>query len=522
MPDSFSAQAAGDILAAGGNAVDAAICAAFVLAVTYPEAGNIGGGGFMLSYMDGEPAFLDFRETAPSGASRDMYLDEGGNFIQQASLVGGKASGIPGTVRGMQAAHQRYGSMPWTQLLQPAIDLAREGFLAHPHLAQLSSEKVLELDGASNFERYFGAIKANQLFKQSELAATLERIAKDPDDFYTGTTARQLVAQMKANGGIINLADLAAYRAQWRQPLQRNWRGLTVLTSPPPSSGGVALLQLLKMRDFADAHLHDLWHNSPRYIHILAEIEKQVFADRAEYLGDPDFVSVPVDALLENQYLTQRAAQINAQSISPVAQISAGLESTDTTHFSVLDSKGNAVSLTYTLNWDFGSGSVVAGAGFLLNNEMDDFSAKVGVANKFGVIGGQQNAIAPGKRMLSSMTPTIVLDGDKPTLILGTPGGSTIFTSVFQVMLNLYDYNMPLQQAVDATRFHHQLFPAKLIVHDQREISTKTRDALEAMGYTVEPNSWGDLGDIQAILSKGGLVQAAADNRARGVARTID
>ena len=521
MPDRYAAAAAEQVLLDGGNAVDAAVTAVFVLAVTYPEAGNIGGGGFMLSYMAGKAAFLDFRERAPGAAHRDMYLDEGGNVIPQATLLGGKASGIPGTVKGMQSAHKRYGSLPWKRLLQPAIILARDGFTAPPILAQYVREKVSEVGEGGNFARYFDHMKTGETFRQAELARTLERIAADPDSFYTGQIARQIIAQMDESGGLITLSDLANYTAKWRTPLESQWRGYTLLTAPPPSSGGFALIQLLAMRDYADAHFRDIWHNSPQYVHLLAEIEKRVFADRAQYLGDPDFVEVPLDQILDTKYLARRASEIDPKAISPATEVPAGLESTDTTHFSVLDTQGNAVSLTYTLNWEFGSGVVVQGAGFVLNNQMDDFSAKPGVKNKFGVIGNTHNAIEPGKRMLSSMSPTIMLREGKPALVIGTPGGSTIFTSVFQVILNIYDYAMPLEAAVNATRFHHQLPDAYIIRHDRREIPDETRRDLQAMGYTVEPNSWGNLGNIAAIRIEGDSVEAARDNRGRGEARII-
>jgi gamma-glutamyltranspeptidase/glutathione hydrolase len=521
MPDPYSAAAAEKILLEGGNAVDAAITAVFVLAVTSPEAGNIGGGGFMLSFMDAEAAFLDFRERAPNKAERDMYLDEGGNVVQSASLIGGKASGVPGTVKGMQAAHQRYGSLPWKHLLQPAIILARDGFTVPPILAEYVQEKIEEVDDTTNFASYFGHMQASKQFKQAELAATLRRISLDPDSFYIGVTGRQITAQMAKSGGLITMEDLAAYKALWRTPLQAKWRGYTVLTAPPPSSGGVALIQLLTMHDFANKYFRGVWHNSAQYVHLLAEIEKRVFADRAEYLGDPDYVEVPLAQLLDIEYLARRAGEINPQAISPAATVTPGFESTDTTHLSVMDKHGNAVSLSYTLNWEFGSGVVVEGAGFLLNNEMDDFSAKPGVKNKFGLVGNERNAIEPGKRMLSSMTPTILLKNEKAALVIGTPGGSTIFTSIFQVILNLYDYDMPLQAAVDATRFHHQLPDAFLLRHDPREIPADTRRSLELLGYTVEANSWGNLGDIQAIRSDGQHVEAATDDRGRGEARLI-
>ena len=521
MPDRYAAAAAEKILREGGNAVDAAVTAVFVLAVTYPEAGNIGGGGFMLSYMDGEANFLDFRERAPAKADRDMFLDEQGNIIPGASLVGGRASGVPGTVRGMLAAHERYGSLPWKHLLQPAIELAGGGFTVPPMLARYARERGAELAGVTNFNHYFGHLQTGQEFKQAELAATLELIARDPDSFYMGSIARQIVAQMARSDGLITLQDLATYKALWRDPLLGSWRGYRLLTAPPPSSGGVALIQLLSLYDLSGPEFEGVPHNSGQYVHLLAEIEKRVFADRAEYLGDSDYVEVPLRQLLNTDYLARRAGDINPGAISPAAKVTPGLESPDTTHLSVLDAHGNAVSLSYTLNWDFGSGVVVEGAGFLLNNQMDDFSAKPGVKNLFGVVGGGRNAIAPGKRMLSSMTPTILVKDKRPALVIGSPGGSTIFTSLLQVILNLYEYAMPLPEAVEATRFHHQLPDALLVRHDERDIPVETRRSLQAMGYEVEPNSWGDLGDVQAIRFDGEEAEAVSDSRGRGEARLI-
>lgn len=521
MPDAWSAEVAQRVLREGGNAVDAAVAAAFVLAVTYPEAGNIGGGGFMTSFVNGEAAFLDFRERAPAAARRDMFLDEKGEVQPGRSTVGGPASGVPGTVAGLAEAHRRYGSLPWTGLLQPAIELAHKGFAVPADLARLAEEAALEFGGRTNFQDYFGDLRAGERFVQPELAATLALVAEDPYAFYRGRPAQQLVAQMQAAGGLITRADLEAYRPVWREPLRRAWRELEVLSSPPPSSGGIALLQLLNMRDYAAPHFQGLAHNAPAYLHLLAELEKRVFADRAEYLGDPDYVPVPQAQLLADDYLRRRAASIDPLRISPADAVPPGLESTETTHFSILDGAGNAVSLTYTLNWDFGSGVVVAGAGFLLNNQMDDFSAKPGEPNLFGVVGNDRNAIAGGKRMLSSMTPTILLAGAQPVLVIGTPGGSTIFTSVFQVILNLYDFDMPLQQAVDALRFHHQLPAARLLRHDQRPVPDSTRKALEAMGYQVQANDWGDLGDVQAIAVRDGRLVAVADSRGRGEARVF-
>lgn len=522
MPDIWSAQAAQQVLVDGGNAVDAAVAATFVLAVTYPEAGNIGGGGFMTSYVNGEAAFLDFREKAPAAADRDMFLDEGGEFQQRRSLVGGLASGVPGTVKGMQLAHKRYGSLPWRRLLQPAIALATEGFAAPADLALMAQEKVHFDAGETNFAEYFGAMKAGQVFRQPELAATLALLAGDPDTFYRGAPARQLVDQMQRSGGLITLADLAQYKAVWRKPIVAPWRDRVILSAPPPSSGGFALVQLLKMRDFSQGHFAGLEHNSASYVHLLAELEKRVFADRAEYLGDPDFIDVPLDRLLADSYLRSRVRGIDPEKISSVDSVAAGLESADTTHFSILDGAGNAVALTYTLNWEFGCGIVVEGAGYLLNNQMDDFSAKVGVPNAFGVVGNANNAIAPGKRMLSSMSPTILLHDGKPELVIGTPGGSTIFTSIYQVILNRYDFDMPLQQAVDALRFHHQLPQSLLLRHDQRDIPVSTQQELERLGYRLEQNDWGDLGDVQAVAVTREGVEAAADGRGRGRAVVLN
>jgi gamma-glutamyltranspeptidase/glutathione hydrolase len=524
MPDTFSADVAADILRSGGNAVDATVAAAFALAVTLPEAGNIGGGGFLVAHVNGESVFLDFREKAPLLASREMFLDDRGDFVAERALVGGLASGVPGTVHGMQEAHRRFGSLPWKALLQPAILLAREGFPVPDQLDEYRAEAMGMFRGRTNFHRYYSGMQAGLVFKQPELALTLERIAAEPEDFYRGHIARQLVAQMQAVGGLISARDLREYTSVWRKPLVAPWRGHLLVSSAPPSSGGIALAQLLTMRDAATRHFSDVGHNSARYLHLLAEIEKRVFADRGDYLGDPDFGEVPVAALTDRDYLRRRAAEINPEAMSAAGDVKPGLESVDTTHFSIVDGAGNAVALTYTQNWEFGSGVVVEGAGFLLNNQMDDFSAKPGVPNKFGVIGGDMNAIAPGKRMLSSMTPTILLRNNRPVTVLGTPGGSTIFTSIFQVILNLYDFDMSAQQAVTATRFHHQLPAARLIRYDQdRQVSAQLRERLQGYGYAVEPNSWGNLGAVQLInRTPEGALEAASDPRGRGRALVIE
>jgi len=541
MPDTHSARVSADVLAAGGNAVDAAIAAAFTLAVTLPEAGNIGGGGFMLVHMEGESAFLDYRETAPARASRDMYLDEDGEVIPNASLVGHRAVGIPSTVAGMWEAHQRYGTLPWAELVQPSIELARDGFVVPQHLAERIAEGVENLALKTNFAAYFGpAANAGHRLVQPELARTLERIAADGrDGFYAGETAELIVAEMQRGGGLITEEDLAGYEAVWRDPLTDAWRGQTLVSAPPPSSGGFALVQLLQTKDLLAEHFEGLEHNSAQYVHLVAEIEKRVFADRAEYLGDPAFVNIPIDALLADEYIARRAAEVQVEGISSFDSVRPGLasdstpsetaatlsqiEPADTTHYSIVDAAGNAVSNTYTINWAFGSGVVVEGAGFLLNNEMDDFSAKPGAPNIFGVVGNTANEIQPGKRMLSSMSPTLLVDDTgQVNMVIGTPGGSTIFTSVFQVMVNILDFGMTPEDAVAATRFHHQLLPPDLVTHSwANPLSDEVKADLAEMGYRTDKHLW-EFGDVQVIVRDGERWRAASDPRGRGESRVFE
>ncbi|MEM7218575.1 MAG: gamma-glutamyltransferase [Pseudomonadota bacterium] len=526
MPDRYSAAAAERILRAGGNAVDAAIAAGFALAVTYPEAGNIGGGGFMLLRVDGVSEFIDYRETAPAAASADMFLDADGEVIEGSTLTGHRAAGVPGTVAGFWLAHQRAGTLPWARLLEPAIELARDGFEVHPDLAAsyrsaLRRHGEIEPGIVVNLRAHFGAMDAGDVLKQPALAATLGRVSRDgPEDFYRGRTAALIAAEMRRNGGLIDAADLARYTAAVREPLVARWRDYEVNTAPPPSSGGIALLQLLKMRDALGDAFAGLAHNSAQYVHLIAEIEKRVFADRAEYLGDPDFISVPVTRLVADDYIERRAAEVDRHAISKLEAIDPGLESTDTTHYSVVDRWGNAVANTYTINFGFGNGVVVADAGFLLNNEMDDFSAKPGVPNIFGVVGADANAIAPGKRMLSSMTPTLLLRDGRTAMVLGTPGGSTIFTTVFQTLLNALDFDMSAQEAASAPRFHHQLLPPDLISMSL-ELPDETQRQLRARGYRVEPNSWGIYGDMQLLWRREDGWDAGSDARYRGESRVI-
>ncbi|TLP77756.1 gamma-glutamyltransferase [Pseudomonas nitroreducens] len=521
-PDQYGAKVAAATLKKGGNAVDAAVATAFTLAVTYPEAGNIGGGGFMTLYVDGKPYFLDYREIAPKAATKTMYLNEKGEVIENLSLVGAKAAGVPGTVMGLWEAHKRFGKLKWSELLTPAIGYAQSGFRVADQQYQYRQDAIALFNGKTNFGDYFGTMKPGETFKQPELAKTLERIAdKGPDDFYKGETAKLLVAQMKQDGGLVTADDLSTYEAKWREPMRVDWQGNTLYTAPLPSSGGIALAQLIGIKEQRAADFKGVELNSAKYIHLLAEIEKRVFADRADYLGDPQFSKVPVAQLTDAKYIAKRAKEVNPDAISATEKVRPGLEPHQTTHFSIVDKDGNAVSNTYTLNWDFGSGVVVKGAGFLLNDEMDDFSSKPGVANAFGVVGSDANAIEPGKRMLSSMSPSIVTRDGHVSLVLGTPGGSRIFTSIFQVLNNVYDYKLPLEKAVAAQRVHHQLLPKDTIYYDAyAPLTGKVADELKAMGYTLEDQGW-NMGDIQAIRVNGKALETASDPRGRGIGMVV-
>ncbi|CAJ5174427.1 gamma-glutamyltranspeptidase [Burkholderia pseudomallei] len=526
VADKYSADAAEEIFRQGGNAVDAAVAIAFTLAVTYPEAGNIGGGGFMTVYMGGKPYFLDYRERAPLAATKDMYLDKDGNVVKGMSLYGDRAVGVPGTVAGMWEAQKRFGKLKWKQVIAPAIRYARDGFVVDEQLAQRGVDASKEFGGKTNFDQYFSGLKAGATFKQPELAAVLARIANDgAKDFYDGKTADLIAASMKKGGGLITKQDLVQYKAVWRQPIQANWNGYRVITAPPPSSGGIGLVQLLTMKADRKADFDGVALNSPQYVHLIAEIEKRVFADRAQYLGDPDFYKVPVAQLTDAAYIAKRAAEVNPEKPSDTKSVLPGLgtsmpEKAETTHFSVVDKWGNAVSNTYTINGYFGSGVVAEGTGIVLNDEMDDFSAKPGVANMFGVVGSDANAIEPKKRPLSSMSPTVLTKDGKVALVIGTPGGSRIFTSIFQVITNLYDFKMPLKDAVGAMRFHHQLLPPNTIFREPyHPIDGELAKGIEAKGYTLKGQDFS--GDIQAIRIDGKTPEAVSDPRGRGVSRVI-
>ena len=524
-PDNFGSDVSQEILNKGGNAVDAAIATGFALAVTYIDAGNIGGGGFMTIKMNDEVAFLDYREKAPKAAHRDMYLDKNGDVIEYSTLIGGQAVGVPGTVAGFWEAHQRFGKLPWEELVNPAIKLAEEGFLPAKILVDDIQSMKDWFKDKTNFSKYFLSINASENFKQPELANTLRRIAKfGADDFYSGETAKLIVEQMKESDGLITMEDLNSYEAVWREPLRSNWRNYEVISAPPPSSGGFAIIQLLKMKDYLDHFFSGLEHNSAQYIHLVAEMEKRVFADRAEYLGDPDFFDIDIEKLISEEYIARRALEVNPNAISSLESVDPGLESPDTTHYSIVDQWGNAVSNTYTINWNYGSGVVVEGAGFLLNNEMDDFSAKPGVPNIFGVVGNVANEIQPEKRMLSSMSPTILLKDGNVEMVLGTPGGSTIFTSVFQTIVNIMDFDMSPYEAIESTRFHHQLLPPDEITYNGFTIGNplpkETIFQLGEKGYKAIPHDY-DFGDVQVIMREDESWIAASDPRDRGDSRII-
>ena len=511
------------VLKSGGNAVDAAVAVGFALAVTHPFAGNIGGGGFMLIRMaDGRTTFIDFREKAPLKASRDMYLDADGKLTRD-SLIGWRAAGVPGTVRGFELAQKKYGRQSWSDLLQPAVELASKGFpVSHwmmqslrysaDSLSQFPDSNLIFLKGGAFYDW-------NEICRQPDLARTLERIAhQGSKDFYEGETARILAREMEKNGGLITLADLRDYQAVERKPLEGDYKGYHVITSPPPSSGGVGILQMLGMLD--GTGYEKTGAGSANTYHYLAEAMRRFYADRNEYLGDPDFVKNPIAALLEPSYIRKRRDSIDANMATPSDQISPGLppgkESSETTHYSVADEQGNVVAVTYTLNAGYGSGVTVPGAGFLLNDEMDDFAAKPGSPNLFGLVQGEANAIAPGRRPLSSMVPTIVLKNGKPFLVLGAPGGSRIITAVLQVMLNVIDFGMNLQDAIDFPRVHHQWKPDRLDI--ERGISPDTIALLKTAGYHIEEAKPVVIARVEGILLDGGWLQGGHDERGAGKA----
>lgn len=507
------------VLDSGGNAIDAAVAVGYALSVVHPAAGNIGGGGFALIHLaNGQNIALDFREVAPKKATRDMYLDKNGEVVEDLSVVGYLAAGVPGTVKGMSAMLDKYGTKKLAELIAPAIELADKGFAITERQAQTMLEARSNLAKFASSKKYFlkpdgTPYKQGEKLVQKDLAKTLRLIAqKGADAFYKGEIATLIEADMKKNGGIITKDDLASYEVVWRKPVEGTYRGYKILSMSPPSSGGTHIIQILNTIENAD--IAKLGYQSSQAIHIIAEAMRQAYADRSEYMGDPAFVKIPLDKLLSKEYAKEIYAKITPNA-TPSSQVKPGLgpihEGNNTTHYSVADKWGNAVSVTYTINGSFGAYAAVDGAGFLLNNEMDDFSIKPGVPNQYGLVGGDANAIEPGKRPLSSMSPTIVLDkSGKLYMVVGSPGGARIITTVLQVIINVIDYKMDIARAVESSRFHMQWLPDELRL-EAFGLGQDTKDSLTKMGYKLVELP--DMGDVNAILMNEGKMQAAHDPR---------
>ncbi|MDR6759880.1 gamma-glutamyltranspeptidase/glutathione hydrolase [Flavobacterium sp. 2755] len=493
-----------EIMKKGGNAFDAMAATELALAVAYPYAGNLGGGGFMVyRKANGEVGSLDYREKAPLAATKNMFLDKDGNVIPGKSTETPLAIGVPGTIAGVFAVHKKFGSLPISEILKPVIALAEKGVVVTlKQQKQLENyrDAIIKANGPTTLMA--GKFKEGDTIKYPALASTLKRILKGgKDEFYKGKTAQVLVDYLKKKGGIITLKDLASYEAKWRNPLQFDYKDLKITSMAPPSSGGICLAQILKM--ISPFYLSKMGHNSEQSIQVIVEAERRAYADRSQFLGDPDFVKIPIKGLLSDSYLKERMSNFDSEKASLSSEIKEGKitynESTETTHYSIVDQFGNAVSATTTINDGFGSKYYCDELGFFLNNEMDDFSAKPGSPNMFGLVGNEANSIAPQKRMLSSMTPTIVEKNGKLFMVVGSPGGSTIITSVLQTILNVYEYNLSMQAAVNAPRFHHQWLP-DLITFEPNTFNYNTIESLKAKGYLINEKTTPVIGKVDAIL----------------------
>ena len=507
-----------EIMQQGGNAFDAMVATEMALAVCYPNAGNLGGGGFMVYRThQGEVGALDYREKAPLRANRDMYLDENKKYLQDKSKTGGLAVGVPGTIAGIFKAHKRFGSLPMQTILRPVILLAKNGFkITEKQAKQFNDYSAVFKQVNQENSIYTKKFKAGDVFKNEALANTIQQISDNGRSaFYQDEIAKTLVTFLQKNGGIISLKDLDNYQAIWREPIVFNYKDLRIISMSPPSSGGICMAQILKTT--ANYPIAQYGHNTTKTIQVLTEAQRRAYADRSHYLGDPDFIDIPVDSLLSDAYLKGRMDSFSFEGATPSKELTHGAisqaESTETTHYSIIDSYGNAIAVTTTLNASFGSKLYNKKLGFFLNNEMDDFSAKPGTPNLFGLIGGDANAIAPQKRMLSSMTPTLVEKDNKLWMTLGTPGGSTIITSVLQTILNVYEFNMSMQQAVDAPRFHHQWLP-DIVKVEATSFDAKTIKELENKGYIIDYKNASSIGRVDAILVlSDGSLEAGADKR---------